>query len=161
MGGAVAVDPIMAGRDPVVQIGLEDALLDQGRAPGGRALVVHVERAQFVREVALVDHGDEGRGHGFADHVRIDAGADAVEVGLHAVADGLVQQHAAGTGGEHDRHLAGRGAAGVEQHQGAPDHLVDLGLEPFVGEKAQVLARPQGAQVALGLVAAPGGHHQV
>ena len=160
MRDAVPIDTVMAGREVVVQIGLEDTLLHQGRPARGVALVVHVERAELMRQVALIDHVDEGRRHRLADHVGVDAGADAVEVGLHAVTDRLMQQHAARARGQHDGHLAGRRPLGVEQHQGARHHLVHLRLEAPVGVEAQSVPRPERAQVALGLGAALGRDHQ-
>ena len=85
-------DLVVAGRDGVVQVGGEHAVLHQHGAAGRVALVVHVDRAARAGLGAVVDDGDERGGHDLAQLVGVDGGALAVEVGLHAVADGLVEQ---------------------------------------------------------------------
>ena len=86
-------------------------------------------------ERAIVDDRDEVGRDLAADHVGEDADVLAVEVGLHAVADRLVQQDAAGSGREHHGQLAGRRAAGVEQDHRAIDGLArDVAMRSSVNQ---------------------------
>ena len=63
---------------------------------------------------AVVDDGDFFAGDLFADEPCECRRLFAVEVGLQAVADRLVEQDAGPSGTEDDGHLAGRGRDGVE-----------------------------------------------
>ena len=110
LAAAVAgrLDAHQPGVQPVLDIALEDAVLDQHVALGRRALVVDGERAAAVADRAVVDHGDAGRRDPLADPAGESRRALAVEIALEAVADRLVQQHAGPAGAEHHRHLARR-----------------------------------------------------
>src|SRR5690606_11682455 len=93
----------------VLHIAHEHAVLDQGGALRGRALVVDVERAAALVERAVIDDGHAWRRHALAHAPGVGAGALAVEVALQAMADRFVQQHAGPAAAEHHRHHAGRG----------------------------------------------------
>ena len=118
-------DAHQPGVEPVLDIALEDAVLDQHVALRRRALVVDGQRAAPVADRAVVDHGDAGRRDPLADPAGEGRGALAVEIALEAVADRLVQQHAGPAGAEHDRHLAGRRGDRFEVHQRLGQRDVD------------------------------------
>ena len=64
-------DAEMVGRDAVLHVGGELAVFDQQVAAGRVALVVDVERAAALQQGGVVEHGDQRRGDGFADAVRV------------------------------------------------------------------------------------------
>ncbi len=138
-----------------MQVGLQDAVLDQHRAAGLVAFVVVIECAPLARDRRLVDNRDERLGNLLADHVGIDAGALAVEVGFHAVPDGLVQQDAACTGREDHRHLACRRPPRVEQDHRAVDGLLHHRVQAFLGIPAELFARRDVGKPGLDFFAAP------
>jgi hypothetical protein len=134
-------------------------VVDEHGALGGVALVVDVERAALAGLGGVVDDGDEVGGDLLAEHAGVDAGALAVEVGLHAVADGLVQEDAGGAGGEHDGQLAGGRALGLEEDHGALDGLLGDEGEALVGVPVEVLAGGEVGGVGLGDAVLLGGDH--
>ena len=113
------------GVQPVLQIALQDAVLDQHGAAGRRAFVVDGQRAAAVGDRAFVDHRDPGRGDALADAAGESRGALAVEVAFEAVADRFVEQHARPAGAEHDGHLAGRRGDRFQVHQRLGQRDVD------------------------------------
>ena len=114
-----------AGVLPVLHVADEDAVLDQRRDAGGRALVVDGERAAAERDRAVVDHGDAGGGDALAHQAGEGALLLAVEVALEAVADRLVEEDARPAGAEHHVEGAGRGGDGGEVDQRLAERLVD------------------------------------
>ncbi len=79
---------------------------------------------------ALVHDVDERLRDRLADLVGVDRHVLAVEVGLHAVADRLVEEDARRARREHHRHLAGRGRGGLEEHHRVLDALADHPVDP-------------------------------
>ena len=152
--------PEVAGADLVVEVAAQDAPFDEGVAPGGVALVVDVDGATGLLDGGVVDDGDEVAGDGLADAVRVVAGALAVEVGLKAVADGLVQEDAAVASGEDDGHLARGGVDGL-----LLEHRLAGGLAGGVlgGDLVEVLDTEASAAAGTGslavLAALGEGHH--
>ena len=134
--GAGVVDPVGLGRDLVVEVAAEHAILDQHGALGGVALVVDVQRATGAVEGAVVTDGNVLVGDALPHAAGVDADPLAVEVGLHAMADGLVEQDGRGAGGEDHGHLSCRGLAGVEQEEGPVDRLGD---QPLLAFRVEVL----------------------
>ena len=67
---------------------------DQHGAVGGRALVVHRQRAAALVDRAVVDHGDAGRGDALPKAPGEGARLLAVEIAFQAMPDRLVQQDA-------------------------------------------------------------------
>ena len=118
----------------VLDIALQDAVFDQGRALGRISLVVDVERAAAVRQRAVVDHGDALGGHALAELSGKRGRALAVEIAFQPVADGFVQQHAGPAGSEHDRHRTRRSRARIEVEQGRAYRFIDVAGEQFVTE---------------------------
>ncbi|MNC48879.1 hypothetical protein D3C75_980240 [compost metagenome] len=106
-----------AGVELVLHVALEHAVLDQRGALGRRALVVQTQRAAAARQGAVVDDGAQARSHRLADPAAVGRTALAVEVAFQAMADRLVQQHAAPAVAEHHRHAAGRRRDGLEVEQ--------------------------------------------
>jgi hypothetical protein len=94
--------------EPVLQIALQYAVLDQHGAAGRGALVVDGQRPAAPQNRAFVDYRDAGRGDALADPAREGRGALAVEIAFQPVADRFVEQDAAPAGAEHHRHFAGR-----------------------------------------------------
>ena len=86
-------------------------------ALGERALVVDGEGAPLLGHGAVVDQRDARVGHPLADAAGEHRGALGDEVGLEAVAAGLVEQHAAAAGADDHGHGAGRGGAGGQLEQ--------------------------------------------
>ena len=124
----------------VLQVAAQDAVLDQHGAPGGRALVVHRERAPAVVDGAIVHHRHPRRGHALAEKAGERAGLLAVEVAFEAMADGLVQQDAGPAGAEHHWHFAGGRRDGFEVDQSLAERLVHLRL-PALGREELVVDR--------------------
>ncbi len=145
----VGLAPARAGRlqlvllraDLVVQVRLQDAVLDHDRAAGLVALVVVIQRAAFTRNGRLVDDRDKRFRNFLADHVGVDARALAVEVGLHTVADCLVQQDAACARCQDNWHLTRRWPTRIKQDHGAVDGFLDHPVETLLGVPAELLAR--------------------
>ncbi len=112
-----------------MQIGSQDAVFDHHGSAALVPFVVIIQCAAFSRNRSLIDDRDERLCHFLADHVGINTGALAIEVGFHAVADSFVQQDAACAGRKDDRHFSGWRSPGFEQDQGPvdsfPHHLVD------------------------------------
>ena len=104
----------------VLHVADQDAVLDQHRAVGRRALVVDGERTAPRRHGAVVDHGDALGRDLLAHQAREGRGLLAVEVAFEAVADRLMQHHAGPAGAEHDVHFAGGGGNRFEIDQRLP-----------------------------------------
>ena len=109
---------------------------------------------------AVVDNGHERLGHLFADHGRVGGDAFAVEIRLHAVADGLVQQDSRDAGAQHDGHFARRRLHGLEQDQGPIDRRLGDLLDEGRGVGGEVLAAAEipGGPLVLAVF---GGHGQL
>ena len=133
-------DTVVLRRDLVVQVRGEDTVLHEHRLPGHRALVVDVDGAAGVLLGALVHDVDEGLRHQLADLVGVDRHVLAVEVGLHAVADGLVEEDARRARREDHRHLAGRGRGGLEEDHRVLDALADHAVDPVRRVERDVVA---------------------
>ena len=131
----------------ILDVGLEDAVLDEHVALRGVALVVDVERAAPVGDGAVVEHGHALGRDTLADAPGKGARALAVEVAFQPVADGLVQQHAGPARAEHHAHLAGRCGPGLEIGQRGVHGGIDITLQHRVLEVAEAEA-PATAAVA-------------
>jgi hypothetical protein len=146
-GGFHAHQP---GVHAVLHVAGQDAVLDQHRAAGRRALVVDGERAAAVLDGAVVDHRHAGRGNALAHQAGEDRALLAVEVAFQAVADGLVQQDPGPAGTEHHGLLAGRGGDAFQIDQRLAQRLVDFRLPAGrvqIGFEAGPAACPRGARL--------------
>ncbi len=141
-----------AGVELVLHVSAQDAVLDQHRALGRRALVVHVQRAATVGQGAVVDDGDAGGRDPFAHASGEGGGALAVEVALQAVAHRLVQQHARPAGAEHHGHGAGGSVRGLQVGQCEAHRLAGEAERPVLLD--EVVEAPPGAAAARALLAA-------
>ena len=140
--------PAVAGRcdahqariERVLQVALQDAVLDQHRAPRRIAFVVDRQRAAPVDDGAVVDDGDSLGRHALADAAGESRAALAVEVALQPVADRLVEQNARPAGAQHHRHAAGRRRLRRQIDAGLMDGVLGVLPEPRIGEVAVVVA---------------------
>ena len=128
---AARLPALLAGPEEIPHVVVEDAALDERVVPGGMALVVDGQGAPAPVEGAVVDQRHERGGDLGADPAPEDRGVPVDEVGLEAVAAGLVEEDAAGALAEHHRQLPARRRPGVEHPQrplgGRAGHL--LGVE--------------------------------
>ena len=124
-----------------MQVRLQYSILDHHGTACLVTLIIIVQRAAFARNRRLVNDGHERLGDFLAHHVRIDARALAIEVGLHAVTNRLVQQDATGTRCENDRHLTRRGAARIEQDHCAIHGFLDHRAQAFLRIPVEILPR--------------------
>ena len=124
----IRLPPPVAGRrhsheariQPVLQVADQDAVLDQHRAVGRGAFVIHRQAAATIRHRAVIDHGHTGGSDPLAQQVRERRGLLAVEVAFQAVPDRLMQQNARPAGAQHYRHLTRRCGSAVQVDQGLP-----------------------------------------
>ena len=68
--------------------------VDQDALGGVVPLIVNVDGAAVTDDAGVIDDGAEFRRDGLTDPVRVGAGPLAVEVGLEAMADRLMQKDA-------------------------------------------------------------------
>ena len=111
-----------------MHVASENAVFDQHRALGRRALVIHVERASPPGDGAVVHHRAELGGHALADAPGEGRGLAAVEVRLQPVSDGLVKQDAGPAGTEDHVHGARGSRHRLEVHQSLSDRLPGMGF---------------------------------
>src|SRR4051812_1238592 len=107
-------DVVLASAQQVIQVGNELSILDDRRALRGRAFVVDAIRPPLVRHAAVVVRRHERLGDHLAELSGPDARALLDVIGLQAVADGLVQEHAAEGVADDNRHLAAWRVDGIE-----------------------------------------------
>ena len=143
--------PHQPGVEPVLEIALEDAILDQHGAPGRGTLVVDRQAPAAARDRALVDHGDAGRGHALTNAARESRQLLAVEIALEPVADRFMEQHAGPAGAAHHLHLARRRGDRFQIDQRLRQRGVDTavpgrGIEQMIVEIAP--AEPEAAGFA-------------
>ncbi len=123
------------GVERVLQVAAQDAVLDQGRALGDRALVVDVERTAPAGQRTVIDDGHARGRYALADAAGVHRGALAVEIAFQAVADRFVQQHARPARSEHDRHHASRRIDRLQADQRLAQSLAGGTLRLAVGEQ--------------------------
>lgn len=143
------------GVEPVLHVALEYALLDEDVAPGGRALIVDVERAAAARHRAVVDDGADVGSHLFAHQAGEGRDALAIEVAFQTVADRFVDEHTRPAGAEHQGHLASGGRFGGEHVDGiAGSRSGMLAVEVFGSQHVEGLTTTTagGAGFAAGAV---------
>ena len=144
--------------EPVDHVVLEDAVLDERQARGGRALVVDILAAPLAGHRAVVDGGDAGRGDGLPQlagefaHARLHAG------GLQRVPAGLVEDHAAESPGDDHGHLARLAVRRVEHRHGSPRRAAPHGLGIHALAE-QLKAHQRTGVVRAGLVLLAGAGH--
>ena len=107
-----------AGGELVAEVALKNAVFDEDGLLGGRAFVIDVERTAPVGHGAVVDDGDFGAGYFLPDEAGEGGGFFAVEVGLEAVADCLVEEDAGPAGAEDYFHIPGRSGDRAELEDG-------------------------------------------
>ena len=117
------------------------------------ALVVDVDRAARVVDGAVVDDRAQRRRDPLADLAGVVRGLLAVEVGLQAVADRLVQQDPRVAGAQHHLHRAGRRVDGVEHGDRQARRLAPVLLGALPGAREVLHAeaparRPSGRPAA-------------
>ena len=132
----------------VLQVALEYAALDQRGGPGGRALIVNVERAAPVFDRAVINHGHLGRGHPLADAPGKGGGLLAVEIAFQPVADRLVQEDPGPARPQYHGHGAGRGRLGPQVDQGLFDGFVHIAERQVVMQKILIAKAPAAARAA-------------
>jgi hypothetical protein len=148
---------ILPRAQQVVQVGAEPPLLDHGRAARGRALVVHALAAPGVRAAAVVIGRDEPGRHLLPKPPGVHARVLLDCVRLEAVADRLVEQHAAEAVPHHHRQAAGGRVDRVQQRERPPRRLLGHLLRAVL---EQLPPRVPAARVGAGLHAAvPTRHH--
>ncbi|MCY1425150.1 hypothetical protein D9M71_409320 [compost metagenome] len=126
------------GVELVLHVALENAVLDQRGALGGRAFVIHAQRTAATFQGAIIDDGAQARGNLFAHVAAVGRAALAVEVTLQAMADCLMQQHAGPTRTEDHRQGAGRRRNRFQVDQSLAQGLTGKAHDPLVGEIAVV-----------------------
>ena len=146
----------------VLHVADEDAVLDQRRRVGRRALVVDGERAAAERDGAVIDDGHAGRGDALAHQAGEGAFLLAVEVALEAVADRLVEEDARPARAEH--HVEGPGGRRHRREidQRLAERLVDGGVPHVLGDEAlEALAAAHAMRAGLLAVAVADDHRDV
>ena len=147
-----------AGVLPVLHVADENAVLDQGGAVGGRALIVDVEAAAPARQGAVIDHRHLLRGDPLAHQAAKSAGLLAVEIAFQPVPDRLVQQDARPARPQHHVHLARRRRHRFEQRETLAQRLAHQVLPLVLFQELAVAGAPAGPGGAGFLALAVGGH---
>ncbi len=160
MGEAFA--PAIAGRrdahqpriEPVLNIALEDAILDQDILLGRRTLVVDRQRTTPVGDRSVIDHGHARRRNAFADAAGKGAGALAIEIALEPMADRLMQQDAGPARPKQHGHLARRRGDRIEIDHRLRQRFIDravpgLGLHQLIVEIAPTKTESAGFAPAI------------
>ena len=149
---------VLARPQQVVEVGGEPPVLDHRRPARGRALVVDALAAPGVLAAAVVVGGHERLGELLAEPAGVHARVLLDGVGLEAVADRLVEQHAAEAVAHHHRQAAGGRVHGVQQREraarGPVRHRLGILLE-------QLPAGVAAARVAAGLHAPVATRHDL
>ena len=123
----------MGGRNAVVEVGGEDAVLHHVCLLAGDAFVVEVDGAAVAGNGAVVDYVYAGRAD-FLPHLSgKDGCALAVEIGLKGMSHGLVEEDSGGAGSHHHAHAAAFGTARLK-----------TGVNPFHGFFGQFLCKGRG-----------------
>src|SRR5712692_1960618 len=130
-------DAQLRGVLSIREVRLQNAPLDEDGPLRRRALVVDRRRAALARIAAVVDDGDELARDLLPAAARVHRETLQVQIGLETVADGFVDERAAGFAGEHDRVRPGGRRLGADVQHGARrrrrgglgDHVVVQHLE--------------------------------
>ena len=149
---------LLAGPQEVPHVVGEDAVLDQDVALRRAALVVDAEGAPLVAHGAVVDERDERRGHQLADAALEDRRRLGDQVGLEAVAAGLVEQHAAAALADDHRHLAAGGGPGGQLGDGPLGGLAGQLLDVVAVEQLEADGVADAAPAGLHAGVAGGDH---
>ncbi len=112
----------------VLHVADKDAILDQHRATGRRALVVDRERAPSLRDGAVVDDGDALRRDALSHQTGECRSFLAIEVAFEPVPHRLVQHDAGPARSEHHVHLAGWRRHRFEVDQRLAHRIISRGL---------------------------------
>ena len=115
----------MLGAAPIVEVTAKNAVLDEIGFLAGVAFVIEVDGTAKVRIGPVVHDRDELLGNLLPDLIGEDRNTLPVEVGLHAVADGLMQQNSRGSRRKHYGEFAGRRSAGLEEYGGPIDGVLN------------------------------------
>ena len=77
----------------VLNVALEDAILDQGGALGGIALVIDVQGTATVSDSAVINNGNAFGGDTLTNTSGESAGSFAIKVAFQTVTDRFMQQY--------------------------------------------------------------------
>jgi len=152
--------PIRRAFLPVLHVADQNAVLDQHRAVGRRALVIDGERAAPLAHRAVVDHGDALGGDLLAHQAGERRGLLAIEITFQPVPDGFVQHHAGPAGAEHHVELARRRRRGFEIDQRLTHRILDRTLPGPGFDETLIALAPAIAVAAAFLPVAFARHHR-
>src|SRR2546430_16031389 len=128
------LDAELLGVLPVREVRPQDPLLDEHRPLSRRSFVVHRRGPALVGIRPVVDDRDELARDFLADPSRVHRETLQVQVGLEAVADGLVDECSAGLARQDDRARSRGCGLGADVEDGPPRRVPGRLLDRFVGQ---------------------------
>ena len=103
---AVRRDLVAARGLSIVEVGLQNAAINQGDALGGNAFVIERVKAALAGHGRVLKDADFLVGNHFAQGAFINGGDALLDrIGLQGMTNGFMNQRAASLGGDNDRHL--------------------------------------------------------
>ena len=98
----------------VLQVAAQDAVFNQHRTPGGRPLVIHIERATPAWNCPVIDHRAQLRGHLLPNATAKCRDPLAIKIAFQSVSNGFMEQDARPTGTKDNVHSTCRRLDSIE-----------------------------------------------